>query len=274
MLTTAAWLAAALVLFAVVLWLLQRRLIYLPLVHHVPPAAAILPGAEEIQIATVDGLSLGGWFVPATEEPARATVLVFNGNAGNRALRAPLAAALASHGLQVLLFDYRGYGGNPGSPSEKGLLADGRGARDYLAARPEVDPERVVYLGESLGAAVAVAVARDRPPAALVLRSPFDSLVEIGKRHYPFLPVGLMLADRYPARDQIRAMSCPVLVLAGEADSIVPPEHSRRLYEAAPSPKRFVSFPGVDHNHPEFLDGPRFVEEIVRFIEDVLESGS
>jgi fermentation-respiration switch protein FrsA (DUF1100 family) len=103
-------------------------------------------------------------------------VLVFNGNGGNRAHRAPLAAALSRSGLAVLLFDYRGYGGNPGAPTEPGLLADARAARAYLASRPGVDPGRLVYLGESLGAAVAVALAVEVPPLALVLRSPFTSL--------------------------------------------------------------------------------------------------
>ena len=183
-------LVAVAVLVAVVglLWSQQRRLIYYPAPRAVPPAATVLPGAEEVSFPTEDGLRLAGWFVPATGPPGRRpgqprspAVLVCNGNAGNRSLRAPLAAALARAGLAVLLFDYRGYAANPGRPTEAGLAADARAAVAYLAARPEVDPARLVYFGESIGAAVALRLAVERPPAALVLRSPFASLAEVGR---------------------------------------------------------------------------------------------
>jgi fermentation-respiration switch protein FrsA (DUF1100 family) len=274
MLTTALWIAGALLLIAVLAWLFQRRLIYFPLVQEVPSAASVLPGAEEARFETDDGLTLAGWFVPAAEPEPLATVLFLPGNAGNRSFRAPLAAALARRGLQTLLVDYRGYGGNPGSPSQAGLLADARAARRDLAGREDVDAARLVYLGESLGAAVAVGLAREEPPAVLVLRSPFASLAEVGQRHFPLLPVGLLLSDRYPSREWIRAVTCPVLVLAGETDTIVPAEHSRRLYEAASSPKRLVTFPGTGHNDLEFLVGERFLEEIVEFTRVGLDGSS
>jgi fermentation-respiration switch protein FrsA (DUF1100 family) len=260
------------------LWALQRRLIYLPAPRAVPPAAAVLPGAEEVGFRTEDGLRLGGWFVPAAARdrasPGRpagrgAAVLVFNGNAGNRSLRAPLAAALARAGLAVLLFDYRGFGGNPGSPTEAGLAADARGARDFLAARPEVDPARLVYFGESLGAAVALRLATERPPAALVLRSPFATLAEVGRRHYPFLPVGLLLADRYDSLGRVGRLSAPLLVVAGERDGIIPAAYSRRLFDAAPQPKRFAVIPGADHNDLELLAGSRLLAEVLGFLEGV-----
>jgi hypothetical protein len=180
-------------------------------------------------------------------------VLVCNGNGGNRSLRAPLAAALARAGLAVLLFDYRGYAANPGHPTEDGLAADARAALAYLAARPEVDPARLVYLGESLGAAVALRLAVERPPAALVLRSPFASLAEVGRLHYPWLPVSLLLADRYDSLGRVGELAAPLLVVAGERDRIVPASHSRRLFDAAPRPKRLVLLPGADHNDLDLL---------------------
>ena len=274
MMTTALWLGGALVLIAVLAWLFQRRLIYIPLVQEVPAAASVLPGTREVRFETVDGLTLAGWLVPAAAPEPLATVLFLPGNAGNRSFRAPLASALAARGLQTLLIDYRGYGGNPGSPSQDGLLADARAARRYLAGREDVDAGRLVYMGESLGAAVAVGLAREHPPAALILRSPFTSLAEVGRRHFPFLPVGLLLTDRYPSLEWIREVTCPVLVLAGEADTIVPLQHSRRLYEAASSPKRLVTFPGTDHNDLEFLVGERFLDEIVAFVRAGLEEPS
>src|SRR5919201_4446707 len=180
--------AVAVLLVVGLLWSQQRRLIYLPAPRAVPPAATVLPAAEEVSFTTADGLRLAGWFVPAAGPPGRGgrgrspAVLVCNGNGGNRSLRAPLAAALARAGLAVLLFDYRGYAANPGRPTEEGLAADARAALAYLAARPDVDPARLVYFGESLGAAVALRLAVERPPAALVLRSPWASLVEVGRR--------------------------------------------------------------------------------------------
>ena len=248
------------------LWVFQRRLIYLPS-GSVPPAASVLPAAEDVTFETADGLRLGGWFVPGRERgPA---VLVCNGNGGNRAMRAALAAALARMGLAVLLFDYRGYGRNPGSPTEEGLAADARAAVGYLAARAEVDPARLVYFGESLGAAVALRLATERPPAALVLRSPFASLAEVGRVHYPVLPVSWLLRDRFDSEALAGRLDAPLLVVAGGRDGIVPVGHSRRLFAAAPQPKRLVVLDGADHNDPELLAGPRLLEELRAFLAEV-----
>jgi fermentation-respiration switch protein FrsA (DUF1100 family) len=248
------------------IWLFQRKLIYMPMVQNVPAVETVLAGAQEISFVTADGLTLGGWFVPAAGETAGA-VLVFNGNAGNRSFRAPLAAALSDRGLAVLLFDYRGYGGNPGRPSEQGLLADGRAARAYLESREDVDPERVAFFGESLGAAVALAVAVEQPPAALILRSPFSSLAAIGHVHYPLLPVKLLLSDRYPSIERVDKLDCPLLVVAGESDDIVPISQSRQLYEGAPAGrKRFLSLPGAGHNDYDLLAGKQLIDETVAFL--------
>jgi uncharacterized protein len=262
--------AAVLVAPIGLLWAFQRRLLYLPAPRTVPPAASVLPGAEEVTFETADGLWLGGWFVPAEgREAPRAAVLVCNGNGGNRSLRAPLAVALARMGLHVLVFDYRGYGGNPGQPTEAGLAADARAALDYLVGRPEVDPARVVYFGESLGAAVALRLATERPPAALVLRSPFASLAEVGQLHYPLVPVSLLLRDRYDSAALAGRLAAPLLVVAGGRDRIVPASHSRRLFAAAPQPKRLVVVDGADHNDHDLLAGPRLLAEVRGFLAGV-----
>jgi Mrp family chromosome partitioning ATPase len=117
--------SAVVVLLLGLVWGLQRHLIYLPATEAVPPAAAVLPGAREVILETSDGLNLGAWFVPAGQPDRGMAVLVANGNAGNRTGRVPLARALAQQGLAVVLFDYRGYGGNPGNPDERGLARDG-----------------------------------------------------------------------------------------------------------------------------------------------------
>ena len=251
----------------VLIWTMQRRLIYFPTSGRVPSPSDIgLTEAEPVTFKTSDGLELGGWFLAASGPAPRVTVLVFNGNAGNRAHRAPLAAALHRHGLQVLLVDYRGYGGNPGAPSERGLAEDSRAARAYLVGRPDVDPSRLVFFGESLGTAVAVDLAVEHPPAALVLRSPFTSMGDLGRHHYPFLPVRILLRDRFAAIDQIRRIRVPLLIIAGGRDRIVPIDSSRRLYDAATGPKTLLVLPDADHNDYELFAGDEMIAAIVRFL--------
>jgi len=264
--------AAVVAVFLLLVWLFQRKLIYIPMEQRVPPASDVLPTAEEVVFRTDDGLILHGWFVPAASSPSWATVLVFNGNAGHRAYRAPLAEALAHRGFSVMLTDYRGFGGNPGSPSEQHLINDSRAARAYLESRSDVDAASVVFFGESLGAAVALTLAVERPPAGLVLRSPFTSLVDVGRLHYPFLPVRTLLTDRYASTDRIRELRCPLLVVAGEADRIVPASQSRALFDAAPgADKRLIVLPGVRHNDYELLAGAQLIDSIVDFTRHALE---
>lgn len=263
----AAWLLAFAIGVIAVLTLLaslQRQLLYFPLAEAPPPVAGVLPGAEDVTFETADGLRLFGWFRQGP--PGSTTVVVMNGNAGDRSHRAPLAAALAREGFGVLLFDYRGYAGNPGTPSERGLLADARAAVDHVASRSDVDPARIAYYGESLGAAVAVALSAERPPAALILRSPFTSLEDIAKLHYPWLPVGALLVERYPVVDLVPNVRAPLLVIAGTADRIVPLRYSQRVYDAAAQPKRFLAIEGADHNDLAMLAGPQLVAAVAALL--------
>jgi uncharacterized protein len=251
-------------------WITQRSLIYLP-DGSAPPASSFPPGGEHVSFETDDGVRLDGWFLPAdaADGPAGAgpAVLVLNGNAGNRADRVPLAIAIRAMGASVLLFDYRGYGGNPGEPSEDGLRRDALAAHAFLTARDEVDPDRIAVFGESLGAAVAVALAQERPPAALVLRSPFASLAEVGRHHYPWLPViDPLMWDHYPVASRLAEVRAPVLVAAGDADEVVPTEQSRRVFEAAAEPKRWLAIGGARHNDPALFDGPELLGAIREFL--------
>lgn len=262
-------LSMALVLIAALLlavWAGQRRLIYFPLGGKPAPADYDLSQAHAVTVRTADGLDLGAWLVTASAPPTGFTVVVFNGNAGHRGYRAPLARALAARGIATLLLDYRGYGGNPGSPSERGLMLDARAARAWLETRPDVDPAKIVYFGESLGSGVAVQLAASQPPAALILRSPYTSLVDLGRLHYPFLPVSLLLRDRYASIDIIRGLRVPVLIIAGDRDSIIPASNSERLFAAANEPKRLEIVAGADHNDMPLLAGPQMIDAIVRFL--------
>jgi fermentation-respiration switch protein FrsA (DUF1100 family) len=190
-------------------------------------------------------------------------VLVASGNAGNRSLRAPLAAALSRAGMAVLLFDYRGHGGNPGSPSEAELALDVRAAYRYLTQDRRVPQARLVYFGESLGAAVVTELATEHPPAGLVLRSPFVDLAAVARAHYPYLPVGALLRDRYPVAEQLARIAVPTTVVYGTKDGIVPPEQSRAVAATAGGPTVLVPVCGADHNDRALLDGAVLVRAAI-----------
>jgi hypothetical protein len=259
----------ALVVAAVLLgllWAFQRRLVYLPDDGPVGAAADAVPGGRDVTLRTADGLDLGAWFVPGRADGAPA-VLVANGNGGHRGMRAPLARALSSAGLAVLLFDYRGYGGNPGSPSEEGLALDVRAARTWLLEEAGVRADRLLYHGESLGCAVVTELAVEHPPAGLVLRSPFADLAAVGSTHYPFLPVRLLLRDRFPVAEQVARVRAPTTVVLGTGDTIVPPDQSRRVADAAAALHRRVEVPGAGHNDLVLLDGAVVVDAVVELAE-------
>ena len=258
-------LATAAVLVLAGFWSFQRRLIYFP-VAEVPPLSATLPGARIVTINTADGLTLTGWFLsPPT---ATAAVLVLNGNAGNRAHRAPLARALLHHGYEVLLFDYRGYGGNEGSPSEEGLALDAAAAVAALAEVATAD--RLILLGESLGAAVAARLAVESPPTALALRSPFPSLEAVAAVHYPYLPTRLLLPDRFDTLQSVSMIKVPILVVAGSADSIVPTHLSRAVHESASVDAQWALIENADHNDPDLAFGQPLLTAIDRFLNEEL----
>jgi uncharacterized protein len=241
-------------------WVFQRKLVYLPSAALLYPRDEVLPEARDVVLATEDGLRLGAWFLEGAQGGGRKTlVLVCNGNTGDRSLRAALARGIAATGASVLLFDYRGYGGNPGSPSEEGVRSDARAARSFLDTLPGHEQARIVYFGESLGSAVALGLAAERPPDAIVLRSPFPSLVELGRLHYPFLPVRLLLQDRFECIAAAKGLRCPAVVIVGEADRVIPAAISKRLFEAIASEKKLVPVPGADHNDPDLCDGPAVI---------------
>jgi hypothetical protein len=226
-------------------------------------------------LRTADGLSLGAWFVPPSPSAARDdrghAVLIAPGNGGSRLGRASLAERLSERGFAVLLMDYRGYGGNPGSPSEKGIAMDADAAVEALA-RAGYPPARTVYLGESLGTGVVAALARRSPPAALVLRSPFTDLADVGAHHYPWLPVRLLLTDRFPVLENVRRTDVPVVVVYGDRDSVVPPRLSAEVAAAAPRLVDEVVLAGVDHNDPVMFGDP-VVEAVVTAAEAARRPG-
>ncbi|WP_051218240.1 alpha/beta hydrolase [Nocardioides insulae] len=240
-----------------VLWNLQRQLIYFPDASPVPPAGEAIDGARTVGLETADGLDLEAWFVPPpTDGRARGmAVLIAPGNGGNRLGRAGIAEDLRAVGFAVLLLDYRGYGGNPGSPSEEGLAADADAAVTALTGLG-YPPERTLYLGESLGTGVVAALQARTPPAGVVLRSPFPDLASVGAHVYPWLPVRLLLRDRFPVTEHLRGSSVPVTVIHGTADAVVPSGLSAEVARTVPVLVEEVVLPGVGHNDPQMYGAP------------------
>ncbi|HEX8168592.1 MAG TPA: alpha/beta hydrolase [Beijerinckiaceae bacterium] len=236
---------AGLAIYAAVValfYLKQGALLYPAGRETATAAQAGLPGFADVTLMTEDGERIVAWYRPA--EPGRATLLYFHGNGGSLLNRRDRALLLAEGGRGLLIVSYRGYSGSTGAPSEAGLRTDARTAYDWLKER--VPPERIVLYGESLGSGVAVRLATERRVAGLILDAPFTSAADVAGHHYWFLPVWL-LRDQYRSIDRIHELECPLLVMHGDRDGVIPIALGERLFAAAPGPKRFVKLPGVDH---------------------------
>ncbi|MFI6778948.1 alpha/beta hydrolase [Nocardia sp. NPDC050412] len=199
----------------------------------------------ELSIRTTDDEILQGWWLPAARSIGH--VLFAHGNAGNIGDRVPIYALLTQIGLDVLTFDYRGYGRSTGRPTEYGTYLDAHAAREVLLKQPGVDPDRVLYLGKSLGGGVLLELATEHPPTGLILMSTFTGLRDAARSVYPFLP-SPFVPDAYPSLRRIRKLRAPILIMHGDQDELLPLRHAERLYAAAPEPKRLVVFPGGGHN--------------------------
>lgn len=241
-------LAVAVIYALIVLagYLVQRKLMYFPFPERVAPAAAGLADVEERIIETPDGERVVTWFGRA--RPGQPTILYFHGNGGNLALRADRIRRYLDRGQGMLMMSYRGYSGSTGTPTEAANVSDARLAYDLLIAEG-IAPEDIVAYGESLGTGVAARIAAERTVGGLILDSPFTSAVDVGARHYPFLPVGLLMQDRYEVLPYVAKIRAPLLVVHGERDQIVPFDMGKQVYAAANEPKKLVALPLAGHNN-------------------------
>ena len=252
--------AAAFIGLCALLYLLQERLIFPrpPLGQGPPHAVLELPGVIEVEVAAEDGTRLHGWLrhgaEGAGESSPRGLVIYFGGNAEEVSGLMFDAPRLAP--WSVAAVNYRGYGLSEGSPSEAALAADALAVYDHLAAREDVDPSRIVAFGRSLGSGVAVRLAEKRPVRAVMLVSPFDSLRSIARKQYPIVPVSLLLKHPFDSLARAPEIEAPLLVLAGERDTLIPPAYSRRLHDAWAGPKRWELLRGADHN--DIHEQPRY----------------
>ncbi len=261
--------AAAYAAVCAALYLLQDRMLFLPGMPgreiSATPAALSLR-FEEVAPVAADGVRLHGWWVPAPD--ARLTLLHFHGNAGNIGHRLDLLQIWSSLGVNVLLFDYRGYGRSDGAPSEAGLYLDAEAAWEHLTKARALAPAAIVIHGQSMGGAVAAWLAARRPAAALVLESAFTSVPDIAGDLYPWLPTRWLTRLRLDTHELARVRS-PVLVIHSRDDEIIPFAHGEALHAAANAPKRFVALAG-DHNSGFWISREVYAGALREFFKSVM----
>ncbi len=260
-------LAVAYVAVVTTVFLFQEHLVYFPQrnLEATPRERGLL--YEDVMLEADDGVQLHGWFVPRTG--ARGVVLYFHGNAGNISHRLARVALFHQMGLGVFILDYRGYGRSGGRPSEAGMYRDAAAAWRYLTEARGIAAARIVLFGRSLGAAVAAELAARMRPGALVLDSAFTSLPELGQERYPWLPVKWLARQRYPTREHLRRVDCPVFVVHSRDDEIIPFHHGEQLYAAARASKHFLAISG-GHNSAYFLTERVYADELGMFLEQHL----
>jgi fermentation-respiration switch protein FrsA (DUF1100 family) len=242
------------------LYVFQRQLLYFP--DRSRPLLGLLAqlGVREVWLTTADGLSLVSWYLPPRE--GRPVIVYFHGNGGNIGYRADRLRRFAREGYGVLMLEYRGYGGNPGTPTETGFNDDARASLDFLQ-REGIAADRLVLYGESLGTGVAVHSAAQRQIAALILESPFTSIAAVAQYHYPFVPAAMLIWDCFDSLSLVGRINAPLLVLRGGRDAVVPLRFGQALFDAAPESKQSWFAPDAGHE-----DLARFgaLDAVVAFI--------
>ena len=224
---------------------------------------------EDVRFQASDGVALHGWFVAGGGD---ATLVWFHGNGGNIGHRVGNIRELVERlQISIFIFDYRGYGRSEGSTYEEGTYLDAESAITYVRSRGDVDPEKTIYFGRSLGCAVAAEMAIKYPPRALICESGFTSVRAMTKSVYPFLPgLQLLVTTKYDTLSKISRVDVPVMVLHGDRDEIVPFSMSRELFDAAKGPKRFYTIEGAGHNDTYYVGGPDYFEALREFVDEVI----
>jgi fermentation-respiration switch protein FrsA (DUF1100 family) len=244
---------------AIVLYAAQRSLMYFPDTAHTTPRQAGLPQAEEVPLVAADGVHISAWHVAAKD--GKPVILYFHGNGGSLRYRVERFKKLVADGIGLVALEYRGYGGNAGSPSERGLITDADAAYAFAAAH--YPAKEIVPWGESLGSGVAVALAATKPVGRIILEAPFTSAAAVAALHYWYMPVRLLMKDQFRSEARIAKVKAPLLILHGIHDHVVPYTMGDRLFALANEPKHIVRF--LDGGH-EDLDANGALHAVGRFL--------
>lgn len=255
---------------ALYLYISQARLLYYPempsrAVNATPENIGL--AFDELELRTRDEVRLHGWYVPA--DNARGTVLFSHGNAGNIGHRLDTVRLFHGLGLNVLLYDYRGFGNSEGETTEAGTYLDGQAAWDWLTGEQQTDPGQIVIFGRSLGAAVAADLATRNTAAAVILESAFTSVPDMAASVYPWLPVRMLSRFQYNNLDKVRNITVPLLIVHSPDDEIIPYEHGEQLFAQAREPKQFLVLQG-GHNDGFYVSRDHYAESLDDFLQRVL----
>ena len=235
------------ILLLIAVFFFQRNLLYHPTLdnyiknQNMPEPTEI----EKVKITTNDNIDLVGWFYNKDLNKFK-TILFFHGNAGSLENRTYKLNHFKNLNVNFLIIAWRGFSGNKGKPSEKGLYEDANSAIRWLKTK-NIDEKNIVLYGESLGTGVAVEISQNKNYAGIILESPFTSMVDMGKKYYPFFPIRLLLKDKFESYKKIINVSSPLLVMHGKVDKIVPYKMGKKIYELANEPKSFYTQEYGDH---------------------------
>lgn len=238
------------VLFALLLRWREPHMLYYPDRSIEQTPASLGWKFDDITLTASDGVRINGWFIP-TPLPTSAhpplTLLFFHGNAGNISDRLDKLGEFRSLGADVFIIDYRGYGRSDGTPDEQGTYRDAQAAYEYLTKQRRIGPRRIVVYGESLGSAIAVDLAAKQPAGGVIIEEPFTSVGDVGQKLFPFMPVRLLVRNKYDTLSKIASINAPLLIFHSPEDEVIPFLHGQRLFAAAREPKTFVELHGP-HN--------------------------
>ncbi|MFO8025458.1 alpha/beta hydrolase [Thiohalophilus sp.] len=258
--------AGSYLLLVIAVYFYQPHLLFLP---ELPSRQLVrTPGDidlayEDVDLQTRDGVRLHGWWV---EHPQpQGTILFFHGNAGNISHRLQTLRLFHQLGYQSLIIDYRGYGQSEGKPSERGLYADAEAAWRYLREQRQLPPAQIILSGRSLGAAVALYLAEQHSPRAVIIESAFTSIPDLAAVHYGWLPVRWLSRYQFDNRQRIASLDCPVLIVHAREDEIAPYEQGRELYRLAPSPSQWLALNG-GHNDAQLNDYRTYTRGLQAFL--------
>lgn len=254
--------------FLITIYFMQDRMLYYPEREISQTPKDIGLEYEEVSLRTKDNVNISGWYITAKHE--KGVLLFCHGNAGNISHRLESISIFHNLGLSVLIFDYRGYGKSEGKPSEKGTYRDAESAWNYLVEVKQKSPDRIIVFGRSLGAAIAADIALKKIPAGLILESSFMSVPEMGKKHYPWIPVKYVSKFHYSTIDKILSITCPKLIVHSPDDEIVPFEQGKSLFEKAVQPKEFLKIRG-GHNEGFLISGDLYREGLKSFVHKCLK---
>ncbi len=266
----AAALVVFILLFILLIRLAENKLIFFPTKYPIgywqPQAFGL--NLRDCFFKTTDGVQLHGWFLQ--HDTAAATLLWCTGNAGNISDRLDNLSRLSRLPINVFIFGYRGYGKSAGSPNEEGVYLDALAAYDFLLTLPEVQPDKIILFGRSLGGAVAIDLATKRPAAGLILESTFTSAADMAWAAYG-LPLHLIIKTKFDSVNKIQQIHLPLLMIHGERDRVVPLRLGRKLFDAANPPKEFYEIAGADHNDTYIIGGPAYFAKLWDFIAHVTQ---